>query len=69
MDVSKQEQPGGQELIQQLISATGLPEELVHQELNEICALAGQNPGELTLDQLREAMLTYLQALQTGELT
>jgi hypothetical protein len=69
MDVSKQDQPGGQELIQQLVSATGLPEDLVHRELDEICALSGQDPGELTLDQLRQAMLTYLEKLEAGELT
>jgi hypothetical protein len=75
MDVSKkqsieptteQASPAGQELIQQLVSASGLPEAVVHQELDEICALAGQDPGELTLDQLRAAMLTYLQALESS---
>jgi len=81
MDVSKDTQPatdsasqsgaepGGPELIEQLVSATGLPKELVHQELDEICALSGQNPGELTLEQLRAAMLTYLQALESGDLS
>jgi hypothetical protein len=61
--------PSGEELIQQLVSASGLPEAAVHQELADICALAGQNPDELTLEQLREAMLTYLQALEAGELS
>jgi len=70
MDVSKDTKPAaGSELIEQLVSATGLPKEMVHQELDEICALSGQNPGELTLEQLREAMLTYLQALESGDLS
>ncbi len=72
MDVSKkpvEHSPSGEELIQQLVSASGLPESAVHQELGEICALAGQNPDDLTLEQLREAMLTYLQALEAGELS
>ena len=56
--------PSGQELIQQLVSASGLPEAAVHQELEEICGVAGQDTGELTLDQLRAAMLTYLEKLE-----
>lgn len=58
--------PSGEELIQQLVSASGLPEAAVHSELSEICAVAGQDPGNMTLDQLRAAMLTYLEQLEAS---
>jgi hypothetical protein len=71
MDVSKQKQlkepqadPAGAELIQQLVSASGLPEAAVHSELSEICAVAGTDPGNMTLDELRAAMLSYLEQLE-----
>ena len=54
-------------LIQQLISLTGLPENAVQQEVDEICRLSGADSGALTLEQLREAMLLYLEALDTAQ--
>lgn len=68
MDVSKQEELGGQELIQQLVDLTGLPADLVHRELDQILELSGQKSGNLTLDELRGAMLAYLEALQESYL-
>lgn len=64
MDVSNQTTPGGEELIEQVASLTGLPEPWVHQELGRIVENAGHSPGTLTLEQLREAMLAYLESLQ-----
>jgi hypothetical protein len=64
MDVSdQQEQPGGQELLDTVAQLTGLPEPLVQEELHEILESAGQNAGSVTLEQLRQAMLMYLEAL------
>jgi hypothetical protein len=64
MEVSNQhEVPGGLELLDTVAQMTGLPEPLVQQELHEILESAGQNAGSVTLEQLREAMLLYLEAL------
>ncbi len=64
MDVSKQK---GSELLDTVASLTGLPEELVQTELHELVTAAGQNAGNITLDQLRQAMLLYLEALAEQE--
>lgn len=66
MDVSNREQPNGEELIDQIVSLTGLPQPLVHEELRHILQHSKQvldSEGPLTLDQLREAMLAYLEEL------
>lgn len=59
--------PKGLQLIEAVINLTGLPESLAHQELDHILEMSGRGPGtrtDLTLDQLREALLAYLEALQ-----
>lgn len=59
--------PKGLQLIETVITLTGLPESLAHQELDHILEMSGRGPGtrtDLTLDQLREALLSYLEALQ-----
>ena len=58
---------GGHELMQQVVTLTGLPDELVHDELEMILASAGQKPGDLTLEGLRSAMLAYLEELERQE--
>jgi hypothetical protein len=60
----KQAELGGQSLIQTIVSLTELPEPLVHQEMNGILQLSGHQSENLTLDQLRLAMLSYLEAIQ-----
>lgn len=64
MDVSNKK---GSELLDTVASLTGLPEELVQNELHELIAAAGQNAGNVTLDQLRQAMLLYLETLAQQE--
>ena len=64
MDVSENKMPDGQDLIEKLVSLTGLPPNLAHGQIDEILQMAGQNPGSVTLEQLREAMLSYLESLQ-----
>jgi hypothetical protein len=57
----------GEKLIETLVSLTGLPEGLAHQELNQILDMSGHSSESrttLTLDELRAALLTYLEALQ-----
>ena len=47
-----------------VVSLTELPEGMVHQEMNEILQLSGHESESLTLDQLRLAMLSYLESFQ-----
>jgi hypothetical protein len=62
MMVSKNKEPGGQELIEAVVSATGLPGNLVEDELQTIIRNTGHAPTDLTLDKLREAMIAYLES-------
>jgi hypothetical protein len=69
MDVSDRDnafqvEQEGQELIETVVSLTGLPAPLMQKELQTILETAGQNTSDLTLDDLRAAMLTYLESLQ-----
>lgn len=57
----------GHALLDTVASLTGLPEDLVQQELHEMLAMAGQSAGNVTLEQLRQAMLLYLEALALQE--
>jgi fructose-1-phosphate kinase PfkB-like protein len=57
----------GYALTDTVASLTGLPEGLVQQELHELLETAGQDNGSVTLDQLRQAMLLYLEALAQQE--
>jgi hypothetical protein len=67
MDVSDiHAEPGGQELIDTVVSLTELPDPLVREELDQILQLSGKNSEEVTLDELRKAMLIYLESLQSG---
>jgi hypothetical protein len=62
MDVSSYEsEPGGQELIQLVVSLTELPELMIQRELEQILELPERNPEDVTIEQLREAMLAYLE--------
>jgi hypothetical protein len=64
MDVSNRDKlSGGPALIDQVVTATGLPDDLVTQELDQILGNAGCSKENVTLEQLREAMLTYLESL------
>ncbi|MEK6580661.1 MAG: hypothetical protein AABZ55_15665 [Bdellovibrionota bacterium] len=67
MDVSENNMPDGQDLIEKLVSLTGLPPNLAHGQIDEILQMAGQSPGNVTLDQLREAMLNYLESMVPEE--
>ncbi len=64
MDVPEQMQPSGQELIQKLVTLTGLPEPLVNQELEQILGPTSHQTNELTLEELRAAMIQYLEHCQ-----
>jgi hypothetical protein len=51
----------GTGLIRVLIAATGLPEESITRELNRLFAARGLDPDQITLDDVREVLATYLQ--------
>jgi hypothetical protein len=51
----------GLNLIKNLISASGLPEELAQKELDRIVLAAGKESDNLTLNDLRELLAEYLQ--------
>ena len=56
----------GQALIQTLVSLTGLPEHcvpLVNRQVDEILTQAGQDSSCCTIDDLRAAMLAYLESI------
>lgn len=57
-------EPGGQELIQTVVNLTGLPELMIRCELDQILEHGGQSPKDLTLDQLRQALAAYLEAMK-----
>jgi hypothetical protein len=52
----------GPELVDAVVNFTGLPETLVGKELGSILESAGHSPDTLTLDQLRAAMVAYLES-------
>jgi len=60
---SREKESKGEELLETIAALTGLPDEAVREELNKIVAEAGHNDEELTMDQLRSAMLGYLETL------
>jgi hypothetical protein len=57
---------GGKELLETVVSLTGLPEELMQKELIRILESSGQDSTNLTLDDLRFALLAYLEQLDAG---
>jgi hypothetical protein len=61
----------GSQLIDTLVTLTGLPEPVAHNELDEILALTGRDVDartDLTLDELREALLVYLETFKPADL-
>lgn len=59
----KVEAEAGESLCQTLVSLTGLPEEMMEKELGKIIESAGKNKEDITLDELRAAMLEYLEII------
>lgn len=55
---------GGQSLIQTIVSLTELPVPLVQQEMHQIIEASGHQTESLTLEQLRAAMVSYLESIQ-----
>jgi hypothetical protein len=53
----------GQALVEKVVELTGLPGELMEEEVEAILEYSGQEMKDLSLDQLRKAMLDYLEEL------
>jgi hypothetical protein len=51
----------GAALLDEVARATGLPDELITDELRLLLHNAGVSPSEVTLDDLREILADYLQ--------
>jgi hypothetical protein len=51
----------GMDLLNELSEATGLPDELIGEELSRLISGAGKTTTEVTLDELREMLGSYLQ--------
>jgi hypothetical protein len=56
----------GDELLMEIIEATGLPVDLVKQELERIVTGAGLDPAQITLEEVREVMANYLGEILLG---
>ena len=54
----------GDALLQTVVGLTGLPETLVRRELEKFLATRGTGSKSLTLDELRQVMLAYLESVQ-----
>ncbi len=55
----------GLQLIQEVAGLTGLPLEWVRSELTKIIVNSGHKPNELTLEQLRASMLTFIEQVKS----
>lgn len=51
----------GMELLNELTTATGLPDELIGNELSRLVLNAGKTTDDVTLDDLRDMLAGYLQ--------
>ena len=51
-------------MIRILVETTGLPEETVQKEVDKILESSGVSEDSLTLEDLREAMMRYLDSLE-----
>lgn len=65
MDVSGQttgqiQERTGTELLEEIITLTGLPAAQIQGEIHRILATTGRDPATLTLEDFREALVAYL---------
>jgi hypothetical protein len=60
-DAAKEGSVRGTALIYELSQATGLPDDLIGEELSRIISSAGKSTSDVTLDELREMLASYLQ--------
>lgn len=51
----------GEQLIEELSLGTGLPQEMIRRELEQLIQMAGKEAGDITLEDIRKIMASYLQ--------
>ncbi len=56
----------GDKLLKEISEATGLPSQLIDDELIRLISEAGKSPSEASLEDLREVMAQYLQEVILG---
>ncbi|MBY0469697.1 hypothetical protein K2X30_00910 [bacterium] len=68
-DISNSPENSGADLINEVIALTGLPSQELQEELQQIVKNSGHDQESLTLEQLRAAMIAYLEAIQAEHLS
>jgi hypothetical protein len=63
---SKKQVSANEDLMSQVIRMTGIPARTIRKELNAILKRKGLDPKELTLDQLRAVVASYLREIMSG---
>lgn len=63
-DVTQQDADKGEELVRKIIQLSGLPQDQVQDEIHDLLNQIGTNHKEVTIDELRNAMLLYLETIQ-----
>jgi len=66
-EAPKNPSQSGPELIETLIELTGLPKTAMEKEISAIMAQSGKSTDSLTLDDLRGALIEYLEQLSAEE--
>lgn len=66
MEVSNREEPKGLELLETVVSLTGLPPSLVHKDLDKVLEVSGHERANISLEELRRVMLIYLESLHAS---
>ena len=54
----------GNKLFSEVTQLTGLPEDLIQDELTKLLADKGVSPQQMTMESLRQAMAAYLEQIQ-----
>ena len=62
-DAPKKESEGAQ-VLQEVVQLTGLPEELLDNELSDLLGASACRVNEMTLEQLRSVLMNYIETLQ-----
>jgi hypothetical protein len=56
-------QPDGAAVLQEVVQMTGLPEDVLGPQIAQLLGTPGEGVSQLTLDQLRSVLLSYLETV------
>jgi hypothetical protein len=56
-------QPDGAAVLQEVVQMTGLPEDILGPQIAQLLGTPGEGVSQLTLDQLRSVLLSYLETV------